>query len=53
MEERQGLKIAWLEEIACENGWIDQAQIEQTAGAVGKSNYADYLRFLVDSRREV
>lgn len=48
IEERQGLKIACLEEIAWENGWIDQAQIEQTAAAMGKSNYAEYLRFLLN-----
>jgi glucose-1-phosphate thymidylyltransferase len=49
IEERQGLKIACLEEIALENGWIDLSQIEQAAAAMGKSNYAEYLRFLVQS----
>ena len=52
IEERQGLKIACLEEIALENGWIDHAQVEQTATAMGKSNYAEYLRFLLNTRRE-
>ncbi len=51
IEERQGLKIACLEEIAWENGWIGRAQIEQTASAMGRSNYAEYLRFLLESRR--
>jgi glucose-1-phosphate thymidylyltransferase len=50
IEERQGLKIACLEEIALENGWIDHSQIEQTAAAMGKSNYAEYLRFLLNTR---
>ena len=49
IEERQGLKIACLEEIAWENGWIDRTQIERTAVAMGKSNYAEYLRFLLDT----
>ena len=50
IEERQGLKIACLEEIALENSWIDHAQIEQTATAMGKSNCAEYLRFLLQTR---
>ena len=50
IEERQGLKIACLEEIAWENGWIERAQVEAAAAAMGKSNYADYLRFLLESR---
>ena len=49
IEERQGLKIACLEEIAWENGWIDRTQIEQTAAAMGKSNYAEYLRSLFET----
>jgi len=51
IEERQGLKIACLEEIAWENGWIDRSQIARTAEAMGKSNYAAYLRFLLETRR--
>jgi len=50
IEERQGLKIACLEEIAWDNGWIDRARIEQTAAAMGRSNYANYLRFLLTSQ---
>jgi glucose-1-phosphate thymidylyltransferase len=52
IEERQGLKIACLEEIAWESGWIDDAQIERTATLMGKSNYGNYLRFLLQSRRD-
>jgi len=51
IEERQGLKIACLEEIAWESGWIDDAQIEKTATLMGKSNYGEYLRFLLQSHR--
>jgi glucose-1-phosphate thymidylyltransferase len=47
IEERQGLKIACLEEIAYECGWIDRAQLVHAAAAMGKSNYGDYLRFLL------
>lgn len=52
IEERQGLKIACLEEIAWENGWIDRPQVERAAAAMGKSNYAEYLRFLLQVRRD-
>ena len=50
IEERQGLKIACLEEIAWDNGWIDRAHLERAAATMGKSNYADYLRFLLQIR---
>lgn len=43
IEERQGLKIACLEEIAFRNGWIGREQVEAEAGSMGKSAYADYL----------
>jgi glucose-1-phosphate thymidylyltransferase len=52
IEERQGLKIACLEEIAWESGWVGRAQVEQAAAAMGKSNYAESLRHLLHSRRE-
>ena len=50
IEERQGLKIACLEEIAWDNGWIDRSQIEQTAATMGRSNYAAYLRQLLATK---
>jgi glucose-1-phosphate thymidylyltransferase len=49
LEERQGLKIACLEEIAWENGWITDSDIEQLAMVMGKSHYAEYLRRLIAS----
>ncbi|HZE99492.1 MAG TPA: glucose-1-phosphate thymidylyltransferase RfbA [Planctomycetota bacterium] len=47
IEERQGLKVACLEEIAWRNGWIGEAEIRAAGEALGKSPYADYLRELV------
>jgi len=44
IEERQGLKIACIEEIAFEQGWIDAAAVEREADSMGKSAYAAYLR---------
>lgn len=44
IEERQGLKIACIEEIAFEQGWIDAAAVAAEADSMGKSAYAAYLR---------
>ena len=47
VETRQGLLIASPEEIAYREGFIDAAQVEQLASAMGKSSYAHYLRQLL------
>lgn len=47
IEERQGLKIACLEEIAYIMGYIDFNQLKDLAEAYAKSSYGDYLRSLV------
>jgi glucose-1-phosphate thymidylyltransferase len=44
LQQRQGLKIACLEEIAWENHWIDAATLERQIARLGKTPYADYLR---------
>lgn len=43
IEHRQGLKVACLEEIAFQNGWIDKAQLLERAKAFGKTGYGQYL----------
>lgn len=43
IEERQGLKIACLEEIAWKNGWISADDLRDAAELLGKSAYASYL----------
>ena len=48
IEQRQGLKIACLEEIAFRQRWLDRAGLEAAAAAHGKSRYADYLRRLLE-----
>jgi glucose-1-phosphate thymidylyltransferase len=48
IENRQGLKIACLEEIAYRQGWIDRARLEANVAALGKSSYGAYLRTLLD-----
>ncbi len=44
IENRQGLKIACLEEIAWRKGWIDRAGLEANITKLGKSAYGAYLR---------
>ncbi|MDF9618351.1 glucose-1-phosphate thymidylyltransferase RfbA [Pseudomonas entomophila] len=43
IENRQGLKVACLEEIAFQNGWINQAQLLARASALKKTSYGQYL----------
>jgi glucose-1-phosphate thymidylyltransferase len=44
LEQRQGLKIACLEEVALMKGFIDVAQFERLAAAYGSNDYARYLK---------
>ncbi len=43
IEQRQGLKIACLEEIAFHQGWLSAAQIREQAGRLQKTGYGQYL----------
>ncbi|WP_285960549.1 glucose-1-phosphate thymidylyltransferase RfbA [Pseudomonas tohonis] len=43
IEHRQGLKVACLEEIAFQNGWIDKTRLLERAKAFGKTGYGQYL----------
>jgi len=43
IEDRQGLKIGCIEEIAWRMGYIDDATLEQVAEPLRKSGYGDYL----------
>ena len=47
IEERQGLKIACLEEIALLKGFIDRQQFQKLAEAYPNSSYGVYLRNLL------
>ncbi len=48
IEERQGLKIGCIEEIAWRAGWIDTDQLRELAKPLKKSGYGHYLEGLVD-----
>ncbi len=47
LENRTGLKIACIEEIAYKHGWIDRAGLEANIQKLGKSAYGQYLKRLL------
>jgi len=47
IENRQGLKIACLEEISFLNGWIKKKQINNQINFYGKCEYSNYLKKLI------
>ncbi|WP_343305223.1 glucose-1-phosphate thymidylyltransferase RfbA [Chitinophaga niabensis] len=47
IEQRQGIKVACIEEIAYRKGFIDKAQLETLAKPLVKSGYGEYLMNLV------
>jgi glucose-1-phosphate thymidylyltransferase len=46
IQHRAGLQVACLEEISFQNGWLDQNQLAERAGALGGGRYAQYLQDL-------
>ena len=49
LERRQGYKIACLEEIAYNNGWIDKVKVLEIAEPLSKNGYGQYLKKLVEN----
>ncbi len=47
IEERQGLRIGCIEEVAYKKGWIDATQLKALATPLLKSGYGEYLMKLV------
>ena len=50
IEKRQGYKIACLEEIALNNGWLTNEQVMKAAEALSKNQYGQYLAGLVHDK---
>jgi len=48
IEKRQGYKIACLEEIAFNHGWLTLDQVMNTARALSKNSYGQYLLSLIN-----
>ena len=51
LEERQGLKIACIEEIAYRLGYIDSNQLRQLTQPMAKSSYGRYLMQILDDEQ--
>lgn len=50
IEKRQGLQICCPEEIAFENGWIDNKQLENLASKLKKNDYGKFLFDLAEDK---
>lgn len=53
LEQRQGLKIACIEEIALLKGFINFGQFEKLAQTGGTTDYGLYLRHVLEERRAI
>ena len=51
IQNRQGLRIACLEEIGLQMGYLDEAAFERSLEPLGKSSYGTYLRSILKSRK--
>ena len=49
LEKRQGLKIACLEGIAYEMGWIDREKLRELAAPMARNQYGQYLLRLAEN----
>ena len=50
IEKRQGLKVACLEEIVFNHGWIDKEKLKELAKPMIKNGYGQYLMQLAESK---
>jgi glucose-1-phosphate thymidylyltransferase len=51
IEHRQGLKVACLEEISWNNGWLSVEKLEALAKIMSKNSYGEYLNNLLKEKR--
>lgn len=47
IEHRQGFKIACLEEIAFNSGWLSEIRLKEIASSMSKNSYGQYLSSLI------
>ncbi len=50
IENRQGIQISAVEEIAYKNGWISREKLIESAEKYGKSPYGEHLRKVADGK---
>ena len=48
IEKRQGLKVACIEEIAFDKGYINKKQLKSIANEMRSNQYGQYLQNLID-----
>ena len=51
IEERQGLKVACLEELGYRNGWISAKQLRELSVSMEKTSYGRYLQQIVEHEK--
>ena len=51
IENRQGFKIACLEEIALRNEWITKNKLSKSLSKIPECEYKDYLRSLINEKK--
>ena len=52
IEKRQGLKVACLEEIAWQQGWISDEKLMEIATSMNKNQYGEYLSKLIRDKEQ-
>ena len=50
IENRQGIKISAVEEIAYKNGWISKEKLIESANLYGKSTYGKHLKQVAEGK---
>lgn len=50
IENRQGIKVSAIEEIAYKNGWIDKDKLMESAKLYGKSTYGKHLKQVAEGK---
>ena len=50
VENRQGIKVSAIEEIAYVNGWISKEKLLESASKYGKSAYGAHLKKVAEGR---
>ena len=48
IEERQGLKIACLEELGYRNGWITKEKLMKIVVPLGNTPYGNYVKMIAE-----
>lgn len=51
IEKRQGYKIACLEEIAFNNGWLNKDQLQRVGQSLSKNSYGQYILDLINIKK--